>query len=85
MIELLDRMYALVWRERDLDAWQLERTRADTVLALTTARGRASGVSVEQTFAQVWTFRAGAPIRMVLYADLEKGRAAARGGSAAGP
>jgi ketosteroid isomerase-like protein len=127
MIERLDRMYALVWRERDLDAalaglpddfewvvpghpegavrhgphavtdffrdwidqwdepdteWQLELTRPDTVLALviTRGRGRASGVPVEMSFAQVWTFRDGEPARMVLYPDPDKGRAAAGGG-----
>lgn len=121
MIERLERMYRLVWRERDLDAaladlpedfewvvpghpdgavrqgphavtdffwdwidqwddpdseWQLQQTRPDTVLALVTTRGqgRASGVPVELSFAQVWTFRDGEPARMVLYADPEKGR-----------
>ena len=124
MIERLDRMYALVWRDRDLDAafadlpadfewvvpghpdgavhrgphavaeffrdwidqwdepdtdWKLEQTRPDTVLALVTTRGRgrASGVPVEFGFAQVWTFRGGRPVRMVLYADADKGRRAA--------
>jgi ketosteroid isomerase-like protein len=124
VIEQLDRMYELVWRNRDLDAafadlpddfewvvpghpdgavhrgphavvkffrdwidqwdepdadWTLEATRSDTVLALATARGRgrASGVPVELKFAQVWTFRDGTPVRMVLYADPEKARRAA--------
>jgi ketosteroid isomerase-like protein len=124
VIERLDRMYALVWRERDLDAalaglpddfewvvpghpegelrrgphavtdffrdwidqwdepdsdWRLEQTRPDTVLALVTTRGRgrASGVPVEMSFAQVWTFRDGEPVRMVLYPDPEQGRTAA--------
>ena len=40
-------------------------------------RDRASGVPVEITYAQVWTFRDGEPVRMVLYADPEKGRRAA--------
>jgi ketosteroid isomerase-like protein len=124
VIDRLDRMYALVWRERDLEGamadlpdhfewvvpghpdgavrrgaratlaffrdwidqwdepdsqWQLEQTRPETVLAITTTRGRgrASGVPVEFTYAQVWTFRDGDPVRMVLYADIEKGRRAA--------
>jgi ketosteroid isomerase-like protein len=124
MIEELDRMYALVWREHDLDAaladlpddfewvvpghpdgavrqgphavtdffrdwmdqweepdseWKLEQTRPDTVLALLTTRGRgrASGVPVEISYAQVWTFRGGEPARMVLYADPDKARRAA--------
>ena len=33
----------------------------------TRGRGRVSGVPVEMTFAQVWTFRDGEPARMVLY------------------
>jgi ketosteroid isomerase-like protein len=124
MIEQLDRMYALAWRENDLESarrdlpedfewvvpghpdgavrrgphavieffhdwndqwdepdtdWMLEQTRPDTVLALVTTRGRgrASGVPVELDFAQVWTFRDGEPVRMVLYADADKGRRAA--------
>ena len=124
MLVGLERMYTLMWRERDLDAalrdlpedfewvmpghpdgsvrhgrhavtdffhdwldqwdesdseWALEQTRPDTVLALvtTSGRGRASGVPVEITYAQVWTFRDGEPARMVLYADPDKGRTAA--------
>jgi ketosteroid isomerase-like protein len=123
-IERLERMYALTWREHDLEAaladlpddfewvvpghpdgefrrgphavtdffrdwldqwdepdtdWRLEQTRADTVLALVTTRGRGrvSGVPVEMNFAQVWTFRNGEPARMVLYPSVEKGRRAA--------
>ena len=66
------------WAEPETD-WTLQQTRPDTVLALVTTRGRgrASGVPVELTFAQVWTFRDGGPARMVLYADPDKGRAAA--------
>jgi ketosteroid isomerase-like protein len=125
LIATLDRMYAQVWRERDLVAafadlrddfewvmpghpdgalrrgphavsdffldwidlweepesdWELEQTAPDTVLALVTTRGRgrASGVPVEEHFAQVWTFRDGVPVRMVLYTDADKGRRAAR-------
>jgi ketosteroid isomerase-like protein len=124
VIERLDLMYALVWREHDLDAaladlpddfewvvpghpdgavrrgphavteffrdwidqwdepdtdWTLQKTRPDTVLALVTTRGRgrSSGVPVEFSFAQVWTFRDGDPVRMVLYAEADKGRRAA--------
>ena len=124
MIEQLDRMYELAWRENDLQSalrdlpenfewvvpghpdgavrrgphavieffhdwndqwddpttdWTLQQTRPDTVLALVTTRGRgrASGVPVELNFAQVWTFRDGEPVRMVLYADADKGRRAA--------
>ena len=124
MIEQLDRMYELAWRENDVESalrdlpenfewvvpghpdgavrrgphavieffhdwndqwddpttdWTLLQTRPDTVLALVTTRGRgrASGVPVELNFAQVWTFRDGEPVRMVLYADADKGRRAA--------
>jgi ketosteroid isomerase-like protein len=124
VIEQLDRMYELAWRENDPESalrdlpenfewvvpghpdgavrrgphavieffhdwndqwddpttdWTLQQTRPDTVLALVTtrARGRASGVPVELNFAQVWTFRDGEPVRMVLYADADKGRRAA--------
>jgi ketosteroid isomerase-like protein len=69
------------WDEADSE-WRLEVAGPDTVLALTTTRGRgrSSGVPVELTFAQVWTFRAGEPVRMVLYTDPEKARQAARAG-----
>ena len=124
ILETLDRMYALCWREGDLDAalaglpedfewvvpghpdgavrhgrhavtdffrdwldqwedadteWQLELTRPDTVLALVTTRGRGrtSGVPVEMSFAQVWRFRDGEPVQMVLYPNPERGRRAA--------
>jgi ketosteroid isomerase-like protein len=124
LLERLERMYALVWREHDLDAafadlpddfewvvpghpdgavrsgphavneffrdwmeqwdepeteWKLQETRPDTILAIVTTRGRGrvSGVPVEMNFAQVWTFRGGEPIRMVLYPEPDKGRRAA--------
>ncbi|HEX5896849.1 MAG TPA: nuclear transport factor 2 family protein, partial [Thermoleophilaceae bacterium] len=66
------------WDDPTTD-WTLQQTRPDTVLALVTTRGRgrASGVPVELNFAQVWTFRDGEPVRMVLYADADKGRRAA--------
>jgi ketosteroid isomerase-like protein len=132
MLETVERMYALVWCESDLDAafanlpsdfewvvpghpegavrhgphavtgffqdwldqwedpdseWALEQAGPETVLALVTTRGRgrASGVPVEITFAQVWTFRDGEPARMVLYADPDKGRRAAGLGPPGGP
>ena len=66
------------WDEPDTD-WKLEVTRPDTVLALVTTRGRgrSSGVPVEMTFAQVWRFRDGEPVQMVLYPNPERGRRAA--------
>jgi ketosteroid isomerase-like protein len=71
------------WAETETD-WQLEQTAPDTVLALCTTRGRgrASGAPAEITFAQVWSFKDGEPVRMVLYADPAKGRAAAGSGPA---
>jgi ketosteroid isomerase-like protein len=70
------------WNDQWVDPttdWTLQQTRPDTVLALVTTRGRgrASGVPVELNFAQVWTFREGEPVRMVLYGDADKGRRAA--------
>jgi ketosteroid isomerase-like protein len=67
-------MYALVWRDHDLEAALAGHgpgARHDA------RRGRVSGVPVEMRFAQVWTFRDGEPARMVLYPDAEKGRRAA--------
>ncbi|HMJ96828.1 MAG TPA: nuclear transport factor 2 family protein [Thermoleophilaceae bacterium] len=66
------------WDEPDTD-WMLQETRPDTVLAIVTTRGRGrvSGVPVEMNFAQVWTFRDGEPVRMVLYPEPDKGRRAA--------
>ena len=127
MIERVDRMYELVWRERDLagalagldeefewvmpghpdgavrrgpaavieffrdwieqweepdTTWALEETAPNTVLATvaTRGRGRLSGVPIEQRFAQVWTFRDGEPVRMVLYTDEDKARRVAGAG-----
>ena len=124
MIDWLDRIYRLVWREGDLDAafadfpadfewlmpgfpggetaqggdatreffrdwiaqwddihvdWDLQETGPEQVLALVhmTGTGRASGVPVEVRFAQLWTFRAGGPARMELFADPAEGRRAA--------
>ena len=124
MIETLERLYARVWREHDLEGalaglpqnfewlvpgfpgnqaargpegtleffrdwidqwedlrvdWELEQGSPDTILAVVdmSGRGRASGVPVELHFAQVWSFREGVPVRMVVYADVEEGRRAA--------
>lgn len=70
------------WEEPDTE-WTLEQTRPDTILAIVTTRGRgrASGVRVEMTFAQVWRFRDGEPVRMVLYPNPERGRRAAEADS----
>jgi ketosteroid isomerase-like protein len=62
--------------------WHLEPTAPDTVLSvsITRGRGRASGVPVELRFVQVWTFRDEVPVRMVVYPDEAKARAAATAG-----
>jgi ketosteroid isomerase-like protein len=59
--------------------WELHPIDDERVLAVTTqrARGRGSGVPVELRFAQLWTVRDGLAVRMVLFADVEKGFAAA--------
>jgi ketosteroid isomerase-like protein len=59
------------WRGQfaELDVeWELEDIGAGRALALTstTGRGRVSGAPVEMRFAQVWTFRDGRFIRMVM-------------------
>jgi ketosteroid isomerase-like protein len=66
------------WEDLRVD-WELEQGSPDTILALVDmrGRGRVSGVPVELHFAQVWSFREGVPVRMVVYADVEEGRRAA--------
>jgi ketosteroid isomerase-like protein len=59
------------WREQfqDLEVrWKLEDIGGGRGLALTwnTGRGRVSGAPVEMHFAQVWTFRDGRFVRMVM-------------------
>jgi ketosteroid isomerase-like protein len=59
------------WRGQfeDLEVtWELEDIGAGRALALTstTGRGRVSGAPVEMRFAQVWTFRDGRFVRMVM-------------------
>jgi ketosteroid isomerase-like protein len=46
----------------------------DQVIAFVrnTGRGRGSGVELDVRVAQVWTFRAGTPVRVQTYADREK-------------
>jgi ketosteroid isomerase-like protein len=59
------------WRDgfEDLEVgWELHDAGGQRVLALTsmTGRGGVSGVPVEMRFAQVWTFREGRAVRMVM-------------------
>jgi ketosteroid isomerase-like protein len=67
------------WSEpfADLEVdWDLHEAGPDRALALIHmhGRGRESGVPVEMEFAQIWTFRDGAAIRMVLYNDPDEAR-----------
>jgi SnoaL-like domain len=50
------------WAELHVD-WRLEQSAPETVLATVDMRGtgRASGVSVELRFAQIWTFAGAGP------------------------
>lgn len=64
----------------DLDVeWDLHQCGEDQALALIqmSGRGRESGVPVEMQFGQLWTFRDGRAVRMVLYNDLDEARRAA--------
>jgi ketosteroid isomerase-like protein len=63
------------WEELHLD-WQLEEVAPDRVLATIHMRGvgRESGVPAEMTFAQLWTYREGRFVRMVMYYDPEEAR-----------
>jgi ketosteroid isomerase-like protein len=59
--------------------WDLHEAGPERALALIHMRGRGheSGVPVEMRFGQLWTFRGGAAIRMVVYNDLDEARRAA--------
>jgi ketosteroid isomerase-like protein len=64
----------------DLDIeWELREAGEERALAVIqmTGRGRESGVPVEMRFAQLWTFRDGRAVRMVLHYDLDEARRAA--------
>jgi ketosteroid isomerase-like protein len=66
------------WEDLRVD-WELEQGGPDTILAVVEmhGRGRVSGVPVELRFGQVWSYREGVPVRMVVYADVEDARRAA--------
>jgi ketosteroid isomerase-like protein len=66
------------WEDVQVE-WELHRADDERVLAVSVqrARGRGSGVPVELRFAQLWTLRDGLAVRMVLFADVDKGFAAA--------
>jgi ketosteroid isomerase-like protein len=71
------------WEDFDLD-WELQEGQGQQALAVIEMRGRGreSGVPAEMRFAQVWTFRDGRAIRMVMYNDVDEARRAV---GAAGP
>ena len=56
--------------------WDLHEAGPDRALALIQMRGRGheSGVPVEMQFGQLWTFKGGRAVRMVLYNDLDEAR-----------
>jgi ketosteroid isomerase-like protein len=66
------------WSDIEVE-WTLEQAGADQVLAIIDMRGRGreSGVPTEMHFGQLWTFREGRAVRMVMYNDLEEARRAA--------
>jgi ketosteroid isomerase-like protein len=66
------------WDELAVD-WALHQAGPESVLALIDMRGRGreSGVPTEMRFGQLWTFREGRAIRMVLYFDVDEARRAA--------
>ena len=80
-VEAFFRDWIAQWDEPTAE-WQLEAVGPETVLSRTTARGRGktSGVPVELQFFQVWTFRDGLAVRMVVYGDEARARAAASAG-----
>jgi ketosteroid isomerase-like protein len=63
------------WDELDVD-WELHPAGPDRALALIEMRGRGreSGVPTEMHFGQLWTFREGRAIRMVVYFDVDEAR-----------
>ncbi len=65
MAEWLD-----AWEDWELDVEELLDA-GERVVAIVRQRGRskATGVSVEMHFAQVWAFREGKQVRMEMYAD----------------
>ena len=63
------------WGELHVD-WELLPAKPDLVLAVLdmSGRGRESGAPVEMRVGQLWTFRDGRFVRMVLYYDLDEAR-----------
>jgi ketosteroid isomerase-like protein len=66
------------WEDFHLD-WELQEVGADLALAIIHVRGvgRESGVPADMTFAQLWTYRDGRFVRMLMFNDLDEARRAA--------
>jgi ketosteroid isomerase-like protein len=66
------------WEDFHLE-WELQEVDADLTLAIIHMRGvgRESGVPAEMTFGQLWTYRDGRFVRMVMYYDVDEARRAA--------
>jgi ketosteroid isomerase-like protein len=63
------------WDELNVD-WELHQADPDRVLAILTmnGRGRESGAPVDMRVGQLWTFKAGRALRMVMYYDVDEAR-----------
>jgi ketosteroid isomerase-like protein len=66
------------WEDFHLD-WELREAGPGLALAIIDMRGvgRGGGVPAEMTFAQLWTYRDGRFVRMVMYYDVLEARRAA--------
>jgi len=66
------------WDDFHLD-WELQEVGPGLALATIEMRGvgRESGAPAEMTFAQLWTYRDGRFVRMVMYYDADEARRAA--------
>jgi ketosteroid isomerase-like protein len=71
--------WTAAWDDWHLETESLHEAAGDKVVAVMRQRGRskASGLEVEMTFAQVWTFRGGKYLRMEMYSDIEQALAEA--------
>jgi ketosteroid isomerase-like protein len=67
------REWVEAWEEFHVD-WELHRAGRDRVLAVVAmqGRGRGSGAPVDVRVGQLWTFRQGRAVQMVMYSDLGK-------------
>jgi ketosteroid isomerase-like protein len=63
------------WDELQVD-WELHPAEPDRVLAILTMSGRGpgSGAPVDMRVGQLWTFKEGRAVRMVMYYDVDEAR-----------